>query len=365
MTDLHQSPLHKQFQALDASFGSVADWSVPLSFTGPLDEASAAMHRAAVFDLSPLGRLRIRGDGAVDLLERTCTHDVARQEDDTTVHTLLLTDRGTVLEEALLTRLENYWVLTTNPGNREKVLQHLQTQDLPDARVDDQTFKVGQIAVVGPQAKDHLTAVLSMSLENLPRGSARQGAILVANYIASRTGLSAAWSLEAMLPNILLAQAWSFITRKAGDDALPPAGWTARDVLRQQAGLCSYGRELSEAIDPLSAGLDRCLREEQTFIGADALETLRKQGPARRRVHLRLPAPGPEQTLADTLPRQGTALSVHGRDAGAVTSASLTADGSAILAQAYLAADLVEPGQAVQVHLPAATAEAELLTALS
>jgi aminomethyltransferase len=358
----HQSPLHGTFQALEANFGTEADWSVPLSFTGPLDEAQAALDRAVVFDLTPLGRLRIRGDGAVDLLERVCTHDVAGQEDDTTAHTLLLTERGTILEEALLTRLENFWVLTTNPGNREKVLRHLQVQELEDARVDDQTFKVAQLGVVGPAGEDILNAVLPISIKGLSRGSARQGSIMVANYIASRTAETSAWSLEVMLPNLLLKQAWSFITEKAGQNALTPAGWVARDVLRQHAGLCRYGCEVSEAVDPLTAGLEACLGGEQECIGRSAIDDLRRKGPARRRVQLRLPAPVADQPAGPSLPRQGDALTdTDGREVGNVTSAAPTPDAQAVLAQAYLAADAAGIGRSFTVHARLGPLQAEVV----
>ena len=56
---------------------------LPLSFTGWSDEVSAVRTRAGVCDTSHAGRIRIRGAGGLDLLERVCASDVAHQEDDT------------------------------------------------------------------------------------------------------------------------------------------------------------------------------------------------------------------------------------------------------------------------------------------
>lgn len=104
-SELLRTALHDKHIAMDASMGDVAGWEMPLSYGGAIDEAGLVRQRAGVFDAGHLGRIRIRGDGALGLLERVCTHDVAHQEDDTVAPTLLLGERGGILDVGKLARL--------------------------------------------------------------------------------------------------------------------------------------------------------------------------------------------------------------------------------------------------------------------
>ena len=143
-----QTALHAQHLSGEASMGEEAGWSMPLRFGAVAEEVQACRERAGVFDVSNVGRLRVRGDGALELLERVCTHDVARQEDNTASPTLLLNERGGILDMGILYRLDRFWVLTTSPDNREKILAHLQAQEIAGVKIDDQTNKVAQLAAV-------------------------------------------------------------------------------------------------------------------------------------------------------------------------------------------------------------------------
>ena len=156
--------------------------SLPLSYLGALDEAREVRRRAGVFDVSHIGRIRIRGNGALDLLEHVCTADVTRQEDNTAQSTLLCNAAGGILDAGFIVRLETFWVLTTSPGNREKVLNHLQPfADEFGAKVDDQTFKTCQLAVTGPAAATVLDTVLPEKVSTLPSHTAKMGSLLLAD----------------------------------------------------------------------------------------------------------------------------------------------------------------------------------------
>ena len=55
---------------------------------------------------------------------------------------------------------------------------------------------------------------------------------MIAKYIAIRTEVAGLWGLEVIIPNMLAGQAWDFITKKAGQNAIPPAGLTAMNLLK-------------------------------------------------------------------------------------------------------------------------------------
>ncbi len=347
--DLLKTPLHSRHVAMEASMGDEGGWAMPLSYTGPLEEAAEVRRRAGVYDAGNLGRIRIRGDESLELLERACTHDVARQEDDSAALTLLLNERAGILDCGFLLRLENWWVLTTSPACREKVLVHLQALagDF-DATVDDQSRKTTQIGVAGPAGAEVLDAVLPFKASELPRGGVKMGMLMIARYIAARAGSTGLWCVEVMLPNMAAGLGWDFITRKAGDSALPPVGAAARDLLRVEAGVPRYGHELSEQTDPFMGGLGERLDFDHEFLGAPAARELAGKTPARRLVRLEF-ASDESTARGGCIPRLGDRILDGDAEVGQITSGAYSPERKAPIALAYVRSDLADPGTRVNV----------------
>lgn len=341
--ELLKTPLHDRQAAMEAKFGEVAGWSMPLSYVGAIDEARTARARAAVCDLGHVGRIRVRGDGALDLLERVCTAGVARQEDDTALPTLLCNAAGGIMDYALLLRMEDSWVLMASPIKRHAIIEYLLAQD-SGAKVDDQTEKINTIAVIGPAAPGVLDSVLPDKASALGMYQLRTGSIVIAKYFAARTIIGGLWSLEVTIGNMFAGKAWDFITRKAGDNAVAPMGLAALDILRVEAGQVAYGQEINETIDPFTAALESAVDFSHDFIGADALAKLRDRPPSRRRCGLVMGAG------CTSIPLQGSeVIGPGGACVGAVTSGTYSPALDRIIAMAYVPAELAQPGTSVQV----------------
>jgi len=330
---MRKPALHGLHVAAGAKLTCEAGWEMPLAFASALEEVSAVRSRAGVFDLSHMGRIRIRGDGALELLERTCTADVAHQEDDTSLPTLLCNERGGIIDYARLIRLSSFWVLLTSPLCRPKVLEHLQSLGEPlGAKVDDQTPKTTMLGVSGPEAPKLLDAVLPFKASVLGAGQVLFGTLMVARYIAERADFTGLWGVRVSIPNMLAGQAWRFITEKAGDNRLPPAGLGAAEVLRIEAGLPRYGHELNETIDPFTADLGEAMSFDHDFLGREALEKIRNAPPARRPAGLIL-----KTSEAPAIPRQGAAvLDADGNEVGTVTSGTFSPTLQSVIAMCYI-----------------------------
>ena len=275
---LLKTVLHDRHVSAAARMGPWEGWDMPLDYGDADGEVAEVRARAGVFDISHLGRIRIRGDGAVDLLERLCTSDAARQEDDTAAVTLLCNDAGKIIDAGILIRLESDWVLTCSAAARQKVLEHVQANAADfDVKVSDQTQNTAHIWACGRAAAGILDAVLPEKVSPLPRGAAKTGSFVVARYIASRTGCTNLWSLEVILPNMLANQAWSFITAKAGANAIRPAGMSAREILRKEASLPRRGSDFDDTTDPITAGFERAVDFNHDFLGRDAVLKIKQQ----------------------------------------------------------------------------------------
>jgi aminomethyltransferase len=363
---LRRSPLHDHHVALEAKMGQEGDCLVPLSYGNALGEVRETRARAGVLDMSHTARIRLRGDDAVALLERVCTHDVARQEDATLADALLCNARGGIFADVQLLRLEDHWLLTTSAGNREKVLEHLAAHAAGmDVKIDDQTAKSARIDVFGPKAGEILDAVLPFKVSQMKPGAAIEGAMLIVKYSAARSDLGQLWGAQVYLPAMLAGRAWNFITRKAESQAIKPAGLAALDVMRIEEGLPRYGHEINETINPITAGLEKLLDLGHDFVGRDAVAQLSRRPPARKRVSLALgqansPPHGATEIkdsiflfdLQDIIPRQGAVvLDAEGAEVGVVTSGTYSPTRKAVLALAYVAASAATPGAKLQVDI--------------
>ena len=347
---LFKTALHDSHVSAGAAMGQDGGWEMPLHFGGALDEVQQARRHAAVFDISHVGRLRVRGDEALDLMERVCTADVVRQEDNTARYTLLCNDRGGIIDECLAVRLEDHWLLTTSPDCRVKVAEHLEeAADDFDVKVDDQTLKTTCICIAGPATEAILDELLPIRVAGMAPGEASSGTLMLARYVAMRTNYLGQWALEVIIPNLFAGKAWRFITEKAGEKALPPAGALARDVLRMEAGHCRYGHELNETIDPFTAGLGEAVDFSHPFVGREALEKIKEQTPSRRRVGLSL-SPPEDASASEQIPGQGTTVrTAEGREVGTITSGTYSPALDRAVAMAYVASDCAQAGSGLVV----------------
>lgn len=343
--ELRRTPFYDKHVAMEAKLGELAGWRVPLSFRGAFEESVEVRRRAGLFDVTPIGRLRIRGDGAVDLLSHLCTHDVETQSDNTAVLTLLCDESGGILDICMLSRLENFWLLTTSPCNRAKILDHLSAHaDRFDARVDDQTEMTCQVAVAGPRAGALLDAVLPEPVSGMSRRQVYVGSLMLARYIAMRTGFTGGWSIEVILPNMFAGRAWDFATRTAGERAIPPAGETARDILRIETGVPAYGREIDETVNPAMAGLMHLVDQDKDFLAAEAIAKLEGKTPARLLAGISAELPR-ERVGEGAIPRMGTSVSrTDGSHVGAVTSATYSPNLEKLLILAYVTPESTQAG---------------------
>ena len=341
-----RSPLIEHHLAAGATLVHRDGWDVPAHY-GDADAECLALHnRAGVMDLTPMGRIRVRGDGGLALLERLCTADVARQEDATVLRSLLLNERGGVIDIVRVLRLDGWWVLNCSAGRRQAVIDHLKAHaDAFGAKVDDQTFKTATLAVVGPVGAEILDRFLPNMPSRLEAGEVRTGSMMIANYIAARTGETDLWSLEVTLPNMLAGQAWKFATAKAGDSAIRPVGTDAAEVLRIEARLPRWGREFDEDTDPATAGLGRWVRPGNDFLGAEALTG----GGGTRRVAWAI-EPGGQVDRSPAVTPGDTLRSLSGEPIGAVTSAAFSPAARTWLGQARGAANVLGEGSAVSIE---------------
>jgi aminomethyltransferase len=114
-----------------------------------------------------------------------------------------------------------------------------------------------------------------------------------------------------------------------------------------------YGHELTESIDPISAGLGWAVDLSKNFIGADALRKIAGEGPKRKLVGLELEG--------KRIARQGSPVVVDGQPVGEVTSGTLSPTLGKSIAMAFVDAARTAEGTHLAVDLKGSVVPAKIV----
>lgn len=318
--------LHRAAGARMVTFGG---WEMPVQYQSIPKEHRATRENVGIFDISHMGRLMVRGAGALEFVNRLVTRDIMRLEPGQVGYTLVCNPSGGVRDDVLVYRNPDEDIgLVVNASNRIKILDWLvehRSKWNGDVELADNTLDTAMIAIQGPDAEALTGRLLDQDVSSI--GYYRWRKISVSGYAASvsRTGYTGEDGFEISGPPEWIQDVW----REAVNSGAELCGLGARDTLRLEMGYPLYGHELNEDITPWEAGLDRVVDlSKPEFIGRDTLIAQRQQGTSRRLIGFVLVDRG--------IPREGFSLYAGDERIGTVTSGGFGPTRSAGIGLAYV-----------------------------
>jgi aminomethyltransferase len=130
-----------------------------------------------------------------------------------------------------------------------------------------------------------------------------------------------------------------------GESEVMPIGLGARDSLRLEAGLCLYGHDMDETVDPVEADLvwsiGKRRKTEGGFAGANIVLDKMFNGVAKKRVGILPEGRAPA--------REGTEITVDGKIVGKITSGGFGPSLNGPLAMGYVASEFARVGTALEL----------------
>lgn len=328
-----RTPLHQFHVEHGGKMVEFAGWEMPIVYQRPeggggiQEEHEQVRTKGGLFDVSHMGRVRMKGRHARRLLERLCTRRISDMQAGQCRYSLVCNERGGVKDDVIVYRMDDdEFLVVVNASNREKLLAHFEKVraegDLT-VKIDDQTLSTAMVALQGPKVMEMVSKV-SREIPSLKRYRFAVKNLVIMKLIVSRTGYTGEDGVEVILPASMVGMALKLLLKDAGmgkpDALVRPAGLGARDTLRLEAGMPLYGHELGEETDALSTGLDFAISLDkdadergERFVGMEALKKIRDGGgPARKLVGLVLDG--------KRSARQGMAVVQGGKVVGEVTS---------------------------------------------
>lgn len=340
-----KTPLHDYHVQLGAKMVDFAGWEMPLLYRGILEEHAHTRRAGSIFDVSHMGRLLLRGSDAERLLQLVCTRQLGDAVTGQSRYGMICNERGGILDDVIVSRYEDHWMVVCNASNRSKILSWLQTHGREmQVEVEDTTESTLMLAIQGPGVIPRLAPMLPTSIAELKRYRFTSGTYMFVPYTLARSGYTGEDGVELILPASAAQFLVGFLgSLSEGEDGIRPAGLGARDTLRLEAAMPLYGHELDEKIDPLSAGQAWCVDLSKDFIGAESLRTIAQAGPAYSLAGLEL--------QGRRIARQGAQVS-SGKDViGRVTSGTFSPTLQKSIAMAYLQRSHAGVGQRLAVDV--------------
>lgn len=333
---LLQTPLHTWHAQRGARMVDFGGWSMPVQYTSIVEEHEACRQRAALFDVSHMGRFRFDGDAAEKFLDGLCTRKIVDTPLGKVRYSLVCKEDGGILDDVLVYHLTDddgpYYWMVVNASNREKIAawieRHLPTA--PGVKFADHTRDTAMIAVQGPEALAIAQSLSDVEIRGLSYYTAESGTFGGEPAMISRTGYTGEDGVEVTVAANAAVVVWSFLMEAGQKHNILPAGLGARDTLRLEAAMPLYGHELSEAIAPVQAGLDFAISlKGREFIGANAISQAKTNAHLPKRVGLAMEG--------KRVPREHFGVFAGETSVGEVTSGTFSPTLDRPIAMAYVA----------------------------
>ena len=286
---MKNTPFTEKHIALGAKMAEFAGYNMPISYTGINDEHVAVRTNAGVFDVSHMGEFILKGENALDLIQRVTTNDASKLTVGKAQYSCLPNNEGGIVDDLLVYCLEenNSYMLVVNAGNIDKDWNWISQFNSKSVEMHNISDNTGLLAIQGPNATKILQPLTDMDIMNLKYYTFAKGCFAgVDNVLVSATGYTGAGGVEIYFEDKddNAVKIWDAIFAAGAAQGIKPIGLGARDTLRLEMGYCLYGNDIDDTTSPLEAGLGWITKFTKDFTNRAFLEKQKNEGVTRKLV---------------------------------------------------------------------------------
>ena len=286
---MKNTPFTEKHIALGAKMAPFAGYNMPISYSGINDEHAAVRNNAGVFDVSHMGEFILKGDKALDLIQRVTSNDASKLTAGKAQYSSLPNETAGIVDDLLVYCIEEnkVYMLVVNASNIEKDWNWISKFNKDNVEMHNISDKTGLLAIQGPNATRILQPLTDMDIMNLKYYTFVKGKFAgVDNVLISATGYTGAGGVEIYFEDKDGAgdKIWDAIFKAGAAQGIKPIGLGARDTLRLEMGYCLYGNDIDDTTSPLEAGLGWITKFSKDFTAKPILEKQKGEGIKRKLV---------------------------------------------------------------------------------
>ena len=321
-----------------------AGYNMPISYSGINDEHATVRKNAGVFDVSHMGEFILKGENALDLIQRVTSNDASKLTAGKAQYSCLPNEDGGIVDDLLVYCIEEnkVYMLVVNASNIEKDWNWISRYNTKGVEMHNISDKTCLLAIQGPNATKILQPLTEMDILNLKYYTFTKGKFAgVDNVLVSATGYTGAGGVEIYFSREGSSgenksndadKIWDAIFEAGSAAGIKPIGLAARDTLRLEMGFCLYGNDIDDTTSPLEAGLGWITKFSKDFTSKNIFEKQKADGVKRKLVGFEMIDKG--------IPRHGYEIKdAAGNKTGYVTSGTQSPSLQKAIGLGYVSAE--------------------------
>lgn len=332
--------------ALGAKMVPFAGYSMPVQYAGINVEHETVRTGVGVFDVSHMGEFLLKGDGALELIQKISSNDASKLYDGKAQYACMPNEEGGIVDDLLIYRIsDKEYMLVVNASNIEKDWNWISKYNDAGVEMENISDETSLLAVQGSNAIEALQSLTEVNLTELSYYSFEKGIFAgVNNVIISATGYTGAGGFELYIPNKDVVKVWDAVFEAGKPWGIKPIGLGARDTLRLEMGFCLYGNDIDDTTSPLEAGLGWVTKFTKNFVNAENLKAQKLAGNKRQLVGFEMQERG--------IPRHDYIIvDSSGKAIGKVTSGTQSPSLQKAIGLGYVETAFAAPGTEIFIKI--------------
>ncbi len=343
---LKKTPLHDEHVRLGAKMVDFGGWSMPVQYSGILDEHHAVRSGLGVFDISHMGQFVARGPKAAGWLNQLLTNNLDRLAVGECQYTLLLNEAAGVIDDLIVYRVaDEVYLLVVNASKIEEDYAWIEARRDPEVTLQNRSADFAGFAVQGPRSAQLFDAFFSGKYSRPARNEILAIEIDGETFFIARTGYTGEDGFEVFCPAHRAVKSWNDILARGAEFGIKPCGLGARDTLRLEMCYPLNGNDLSSETTPIEAGLGIFVDlQKPAFTGRETLVRQRAEGVKRRLVPFKMSGPCPP-------PRSHYGVFKNGEKISETTSGTLSPTLKIGIGMAYIPTEWARIGEEIELDI--------------
>ncbi len=351
---MKKTPLNDSHIESGAKMVNFGGWEMPLVFSSITDEHHAVRNKCGIFDVSHMGEILLKGEGAIEFITEHCTMDITKSKKNQLKYAHILNEEGGIIDDTIVTRLsDDSCYIVPNAGKTDQVYRWF-SEHGGGEYMEDISDRTVMIAVQGPDVVDVMNNVCKEDVSDITFFNARSIELneeimdvfdekwpLADAPLVQRSGYTGEDGFEIVLPEEAGKLFWKQLLELK--KAPLRCGLGARDTLRLEFGFLLSGQDFDETRTTIETGwADKCVEWKHDFVGKKRLEEMKEKE---------------HQTLKGILmvdrgiARKGYKIFDDEKEIGVVTSGTRSISLKQGIALGYLDPRYQEEGTEIQIEI--------------
>ncbi|MDG1915444.1 MAG: glycine cleavage system aminomethyltransferase GcvT [Crocinitomix sp.] len=316
---MKNTALNHRHVALGAKMVPFAGYNMPVQYEGVKAEHECVRTGVGVFDVSHMGEFILKGEKALDLIQKVTSNDASKIVDGQAQYTCLPNNDGGIVDDLIIYRkTATEFFIVVNASNIEKDWNWISSHNDLGVEMQNLSKDYSLLAVQGPKAAEALQSLTEIDLKTMKYYTFDEGTFAgIPNVIVSATGYTGSGGFELYIKNEDVCAVWDKVFEAGAAQDIKPIGLAARDTLRLEMGFCLYGNDIDDTTSPLEAGLGWITKFTKEFTNSENLKAQKEAGVTKKLIGFELVDRG--------IPRHDYVINdAEGNNIGIVTSGTMS-----------------------------------------